>query len=67
MMDKFRTSVAVQLSQSFWITLYLWTDTSVVEEHAASIFMVGIIGFRLGWKGCLKDGYLYIQEVERRL
>jgi len=27
--------------------LYLRTDTNVVEEHAASIFMVGIIRFSL--------------------
>ena len=45
---QFHTCIAVQLSPSFLITLYLWTDTSVVEEHAASIFMVGIIWFRLG-------------------
>ena len=34
-------------SSGLWDILYLSTDTDAVEEHAASIFMVGIMRLRL--------------------
>lgn len=53
-------------SSGFWDVLCLSTDTSVVEEHAASIFMAGIIRFRLDLKSCLKGGYLYMKGMVER-